>query len=145
MMDIHITPANADDLEGITMMLHAASLPTAGVEDHLESFLVARESDRVIGSIGLELYGPVALLRSAVVVPDKRNSGVGSMLYESLIRLARSHGVRKLVLLTNTAKEYFARKGFRIINREAIQGPVKQSVEFTDACPSHAFCMEMDL
>jgi N-acetylglutamate synthase-like GNAT family acetyltransferase len=140
-----IAPAETSDLVTIKKMLDAASLPVAGVDEHVATFLVARESGQLVGAIGLELYGETALLRSAVVVPERRNSGIGSMLCDGLIRQARDRGVRKLVLLTNTAKDYFARKGFRTIDRAEVQGPVTTSVEFTDACPSHAYCMELDL
>jgi amino-acid N-acetyltransferase len=144
-MGVVVAPASPGDLDQIKSLLDSASLPTLGVDEHIETFLVAREGRELVGAIGMEDYGEMALLRSAVVVSDKRNAGIGTMLYNALIERARSRGVRKLVLLTNTADRYFARKGFRVVDRNTVQGPVTQSIEFTEACPSHAFCMEMDL
>jgi len=140
-----VRDARREDLEGVTALLHGASLPTLGVTDHFENFLVAENHGSVLGAIGLELYGETALLRSAVVSPENRNLGLGSRLYEALLLRARSLGVHRLILLTNTAEQYFQRKGFRKIDQSTVTGPVTTSVEFTGACPSHAACMEMFL
>jgi len=140
-----IRDARPGDLTQLTSLLQEASLPTIGVREHLHTFLVLEEKERIVGSIGLEVYGDTALLRSAVVAGERRNSGLGSTLYETLLERARALGVRRLVLLTNTAEEYFRRKGFRKVDQKSISGPVTTSVEFTGACPSHTACMVYDL
>ena len=53
------------DLEEISDLLATNSLPLDGVADSLERFIVAREDGRIVGCIGLEVYGGSALLRSA--------------------------------------------------------------------------------
>ncbi len=140
-----INPAGNPDLPGVKGLLERSGLPTLGVAESFGTFLVAKEGPRLVGAIGVEIYGETGLLRSAVVDPSTRNLGVGGKLYDELLRLARSRGIRKLVLLTNTAEGYFARKGFRSIDRTTLTGPVTSSIEFTDACPSHAVCMELVL
>jgi amino-acid N-acetyltransferase len=137
--------ARQEDFEMIADLLQGSSLPTLGVNEHLDTFLVAEEGGKVIGAIGLEVYDKTALLRSAVVAPGRRSAGIGSRLYDQLLRFARELGVRRLVLLTNTAEEYFRRKGFKTVHPESITGPVRTSVEFTGACPSHAVCMACDV
>ncbi len=143
-MSIAIRPASAADLATVSRLLTEASLPTAGMAEHFGSFLVAESDGVIIGSMGLELYGATALLRSAVVHPSWRNSGVGSMLYSALITKAKQQGVRELFLLTNTATKYFAKKGFITIDQRSVTGPITQSAEFTGAC-KHATCMRLDL
>ncbi len=140
-----IRDACPDDLKRIASLLKGASLPTLGVAEHLQTFLVAEEKRTLIGAIGLEVYDDTALLRSAVVAPERRSTGIGSNLYSQLLQRARNLGVRRLVLLTNTAEEYFRRKGFRTVDQKTITGPVTASVEFTGACPSHAVCMVYDV
>jgi N-acetylglutamate synthase-like GNAT family acetyltransferase len=95
--------------------------------------------------MGLEVYGATALLRSAVVAGDHQRSGVGTALFVRLLDLARDEKVARLILLTNTAESYFRRKGFRTVDANAITGPIRQSTEFTGACPSTAVCMELTL
>jgi amino-acid N-acetyltransferase len=134
------TPA---DLDSVVHLLEATSLPTLGVADHITTFLVATDQENVVGTIGLEVYGDTALLRSAAVDPAQQNKGIGSRLYTENLNQARQLGVKRLILLTNTAERYFARKGFRRIAQKSVTGPVTSSVEFTGACPSHAVCMEL--
>jgi amino-acid N-acetyltransferase len=142
-MNLRIRQARDGDLERVTTLLQEGGLPTLGVREHFERFLLAEDGDRVVGTIGLEAYDNTGLLRSAVVEAGLRGKGVGTLLYSHLLAMARSMGIRKLVLLTNTAESYFAAKGFRSIDRATLTGPVTTSVEFTDACPSHAVCMEL--
>ena len=139
--------AEVRDADQILGLLDRSSLPRDGVKDHLEGFLVAEKADGTIaGVIGMEHYGgETALLRSAAVDPMLRSRGIGSALYDALIKLAHAKGVRRMVLLTTSAELYFARKGFQKISRESVTGPVTQSAEFKGACPTSAICMELRL
>ena len=133
------------DLGTVIGLLRSANLPTSGVAEHFTSFIVAESAGRIIGTIGLELYGSTALLRSAVVEEGSHGSGVGSLMFDRILDLARNEGVGRLILLTDTAEQYFRRKNFRTVERSSITGPVTQSVEFREACPSSAICMELTL
>lgn len=137
--------ATIADLDAVRDLLGAAGLPVEGVAEHFHTFLVAESGESVIGAMGLEVYGATALLRSAVVAGDHQRSGVGTTLFVRLLDLARDEKVAQLVLLTNTAESYFRRKGFRTVDANAITGPIRQSTEFTGACPSTAVCMELTL
>ena len=142
---ITVRPAGEQDLPEMVGLLKDAKLPREGVEEHFSTFLIAADTGSIVGGIGLEIYQDTALLRSAVVRPDVRNRGVGTQLYDAVLTLARQNNINKIVLLTTTAEKYFARKGFRRIDRSAVDGPVTRSIEFTSACPSSAICMELIL
>ncbi len=142
---IRVRLASPQDLPFIIALLNSENLPILGVADHLETFFVAEDENTIAGAIGLERYGETALLRSAVVDRSRRNAGIGGKLYERLVEFARASGIKRLVLLTNTAEEYFRRKGFITIPQSSVTGPVTSSVEFSGACPSHAACMELML
>ena len=137
-----IRRASATDGEQVRAMLNGAALPEAGLTAGMEHFLVAHRGGQVIGAIGLELYPPLALLRSAVVVPAERGSGIGTVLLESIEDLAKFAGIERLVLLTTTAERFFAKHGYSRIDRTTLSGPVTASAEFTGACPANAVCME---
>lgn len=141
-IDIKIRAAKATDFDAVAALLGQANLPRAGVTEHFGNFLVAETDGTIIGSIGLEMYGATALLRSAVVHPSWRNRGVGSLLYEEVIHRAAANGVRRVILLTNTAEKYFAKKGFKRIPQDSLSGPITSSAEFNGAC-KHAVCMEL--
>lgn len=123
-------------------LLREARLPTEGVE--AATLLVARGGG-ISGAVGLEVYGAQALLRSLVVRPDARGSGLGQGLVTAALDLARHRGVREVYLLTETASGFFPRFGFMVVERAAITGPVLASVEFAGACAETAVAMRRDL
>jgi amino-acid N-acetyltransferase len=133
--------ATPGDFAGVVRLLEAADLPTAGLTASLPDFLVAEEGGRIVGAVGLEVYGDYGLLRSAVVALEKRNSGLGSDLVESLLRRAETRGTREIYLLTTTAERFFPRFGFAAIDRVEVATPVRVSEEFRGACPDSAIVM----
>jgi N-acetylglutamate synthase-like GNAT family acetyltransferase len=145
MTQTSVRPACAADLPRVVDLLQSASLPTEGVAEHFADFLVAERDGTVIGAIGSEVYGTTALLRSAVVVASMQRKGIGTLLYDAILQHAHERKVTHLVLLTNSAESYFAAKGFKKIDQKNVTGPVRSSVEFSGACPSHAACMELML
>ena len=140
-----ISAALPEHLPAVLQLLEDAQLPTSGVADHFHNFFVALRRHSVVGSIGFEQYGDVALIRSAAVVPVEQKSGIGGMLLKASMKSAADLGVRQLVLLTTTAELYFSKKGFVRIDRREITGPITASAEFTGACPASAVCMTMKL
>jgi amino-acid N-acetyltransferase len=107
----------------------------------MPDFLVAEESGRVVGAVGLEVYGDCALLRSAVVDAGRRGSGLGIDLVGSLLRGAEKRGLREIYLLTTTAEHFFPRFGFVRIPRDDVAPTVRESEEFRGACPDSAIAM----
>jgi amino-acid N-acetyltransferase len=142
-----IRPARPDDLEAVEALLRDERLPTDGVREGFDAFLVAEGtySPRVaatpIGAIGLEHYAADALLRSAVVDSAWRGRGVGHALVDAAAEAARTRGATALYLLTTTAEPFFSALGFRAITRDDVPAAVKQSVEFVSACPASATVM----
>jgi len=122
-------------------LLAASDLPTDGVRDNFSGFVVADDDRAIAGAIGLEKYGSVALLRSAVVSPNHRGTGVGRKLVEQLLERAEEAGVDELYLLTTTAEKYFPRFGFTPTTRATVPDAVKASAEFRGACPDTAVVM----
>lgn len=144
-MSFSIERAQPADLAGILDLLASHGLPQAEVERHLDTALVAREGGRIAGCAILEPYGAAGLLRSVAVAQSQRGLGVGIRLTEAAVALARARGIRALYLLTETAAEFFPRFGFRPIARDEVAPAVRQSIEFTRACPASALAMVKDL
>jgi amino-acid N-acetyltransferase len=136
-----IRSAVNSDLKAVENLLATNDLPTDGVRDNFSGFVVADDNGAIAGAIGLEKYGSVALLRSAVVSPTHRGSGVGRQLVEQLLERAEESGVNEIYLLTTTAEEYFPRFGFSRTNRTAVPDALKSSAEFRGACPDTAIVM----
>ena len=144
-MSFSIEPAQPADLPGILDLLASHRLPQAEVERHLATALVAREGGRVAGCAVVETYEPAGLLRSVAVAQSQRGLGLGIRLTEAAIELAQSRGIQALYLLTETAAGFFPRFGFRPVPRHEVAPAVRQSIEFTRACPASALAMVKDL
>ena len=129
------------DLPAVESLLAANDLPIEGVRDNFAGFLVADDEGVVVGTIGLESFDSVALLRSAVVARDHRGTGVGRQLVEHAVERAEREGVNDLYLLTTTAENYFQRFGFRPTDRTEVPDALKASAEFRGACPDTAVAM----
>jgi amino-acid N-acetyltransferase len=141
--EIVIAPATADDVERIRQLLVASNLPTAGLDDHWRTFLVARDGDDVVGCGGAEAYQFAALIRSVAVAPQHRSKGLGRRLVRQLLDRLASRGLREFYLLTTTAEDYFRRRGFKTIDRDEVHPQLLSSREFQDACPDTATCMRL--
>ena len=134
-----------DDLGAIERLLVASGLPLDGARDAFATGLVAREGGEVVGAAAIEPYGPAGLLRSVVVEPTVRGTGIGSTLVDASELLARDLGISQLYLLTETAEAWFARRGYLTIGRDVVPEPVRGSLEFTTACSTTAVAMRRAL
>jgi amino-acid N-acetyltransferase len=145
--NITITDASPDDLPGILDLLSQVQLPHDGVAENLSGFLVARDdSSRLIATIGLERHGNTGLLRSAAVATEYQGCGIGSRLTERLLERATNVGVERVVLLTTTASEFFARRfGFCETARTTFDKDLAGSSEWNLPRCSSAVCMSVSL
>ncbi|HEV8659431.1 MAG TPA: arsenic resistance N-acetyltransferase ArsN2 [Thermoanaerobaculia bacterium] len=140
---IAISSAAQADVDAIKAILIGNNLPTAGVDDHWRSFVIARAGGTVIGCAGAEMYQGAALIRSVAVVPEYRSRGVGHELVRQLLDRLTASGLREFYLLTTTAENYFGRRGFEKIDRSEVHPQLLASREFQDACPKSAVCMRL--
>jgi amino-acid N-acetyltransferase len=142
---LSLRSAEPADLPAVLALLGRAHLPTAGVADTLPHFVIAEDGGRIVGAVGLELYGASALLCSAAVEESWQGCGVGRTLIERALDLARERNIQDVFLLTTTAEHYFPRFGFTRIPRDAVNPEVQDSVEFREACPASAAAMRKSL
>jgi amino-acid N-acetyltransferase len=140
--ELKIEPAKKKDYDAVEVLLRKTDLPPDEIKLHMENFLVIRHPEAVagpeilIGSVGLEIYGESALLRSLAVHPDFQGNGLGSRLVDSIIKAAKGKGITHLFLLTDTAEEFFKKRGFVVVTRNKVPYDMKQSIEFTTLCTS---------
>ena len=140
-----IEAATVGDLSGVRALLERHHLPIDGVDEHVQTMVVAREGSRVVGAAAVELYAQGALLRSVAVDSTLQGRHLGHELTEAALRLARAHGVDTVFLLTTTAEKFFPRFGFEQISRDQLPVTVQASVEFQSACPASAVVMRKRL
>ena len=143
-MHLQIRPAEATELPAMKQLLAAHALPTADFETSAVDWLVAVSAvDGFAGMVGLELFDDEGLLRS--LVATKPGSGVGSALLAAAEDVARSRGVRRLFLLTQTAEPFFAARGYARTERSGAPPALLVTEEFRSLCPASAACMSREL
>ncbi len=144
-MNIRFTAATQADEPAIRILLKDAGLPHEDFAAHLSSFITAKDGDTLAGAVGMEAYGPAALVRSLAVAVPFRGAGIGGMLYERIEQQARGSGVHTLYLLTQTAEHFFTKRGYRIVKRGDAPVALWQTAEFLSLCPANAICMKKEI
>lgn len=137
--------ATLEDLPTIFKLLETAKLPTAGVKDHIQNFILEFSDQTLIACAGLEIHGQAGLLRSVVVNAAERSHGIGSKLVKSILEHARTQQLSSIFLLTESAENYFPRFGFKRISRTEIPESLQASEELRGACPDTAVVMMLEL
>ncbi len=127
---VTLTPARPGDVPAILDLVRAVQLPPEGIEATLEYFWVAREGEQIVGTVGLEVYDDLALLRSLAVTPARQHTGLGRVLTETALSYLTTRQFRAVYLLTTTAGAFFARYGFALLARDQVPASVQRSVEF---------------
>ena len=133
-------------LEQVRRLVAEAKLPSDDLDTlDLSDFLGCGTRDQPNGVVGVELLGPVALLRSLAVATATRGSGLGRALVAAAEDHAQARGVRSLYLLTTTAAGFFERLGYRHADRASAPEVIRRTQEFSSLCPSSASFMAKEL
>ncbi|HVQ27115.1 MAG TPA: arsenic resistance N-acetyltransferase ArsN2 [Planctomycetota bacterium] len=142
-MMLRAEPARPHDLRGALELLGRSELTQQDVSEGWGHYFVVREDDgRVVGVAGLELHGDFGLLRSVAVDEDYRGQGLAAALIEAVLQRAQRVGLRSVYLLTTSARDYFARRGFADVGRDDAPAAIRESWEFKNGCPSTAAFMQ---
>jgi len=145
-----IRAAGASDLEGVRALLVEAHLPPDGLEDQFGPRYAVAEAGGpsghgIVGAAGVEVHGVFGLLRSVVVAPPRRGTGLGRALVADRLAWARREGLSAVFILTTTAPDFFAGLGFERTAREAAPEEIRSSREFATICPGSSVLMRLAL
>ncbi len=137
--------AAKEDLTVVRQLLEQAGLPTTDLAESKPEFTVLWDDGRIAAAGALESFGSSALVRSVVVAGDRRGDGLGRLIVEELEQVARAARIGRLILLTQTAAEFFGHQGYRVIERTGVPPDIQRSAEFRSLCPASAICMMKEL
>lgn len=140
-----IRDASPKDFVFVVKLLQSENLPVEDISTELSNFFVIEDDGKIVGVIGLEIYGKDGLLRSMAVDREYRNKFLGAVLLNRLLLHAAKQNITGLYLITTTADKYFSKKGFEVINRERVPASIASSREFSTLCPSTATVMVKEL
>ena len=143
--DVAFHPAEPADIPRLKALLASVGLPSGDVQHAEQDYILAFGGGELVGSVGLEKRGEVALLRSLAVVPASRRRGLGGQLYDRILAHALASGVREAYVLTTTAERFCAARGFERVERSSVPEALRTTAEFRSLCPTSAVCMRRSL
>ena len=138
--------ATENDSAAIRSLLESQRLLTETAGTTKTDFYLVVENDAIVGVAGFEYYDEDVLLRSVAVSTSLQKKHIGSEFVDWMIALAKQKGLKRIVLLTETASKFFVKKGFVAVERSFIvNAAMKQSSQFSGGCCGSAACMKLDL
>lgn len=140
-----VEEALPEDAPALRAFLQVAELPVDDVEIGRQDFLLAREGERIVGSVGMEVAGEDALVRSLAVAHDRRGLGLGKRMLEAAVQRARARGIKRLYTLTITAVAFASARGFVRIPRSEVPEAIASLPQFQSLCPESAVCMRLSV
>jgi amino-acid N-acetyltransferase len=121
------TPA---DKTYIRRLLSACGLPSLYLQRHLKSFMVAKAGKKIVGVIGVEVYGRAGLLRSLCVNQAYRGKGIAKLLNAKIMAYARMRGMDRLYMFTFDAEKFASKLGFRKIDKKQLPRSIRSTWQF---------------
>jgi amino-acid N-acetyltransferase len=138
--------ASKPERAAVAALLDAFDLPSADLTDaHMEHFFFCGPAAAPTALVGVELCGSSALLRSLVVRPEHRATGLGAALVEHAEAYAHARGARAIYLLTTTAAAFFARLDYATAERASAPPEIAATREFASICPASSAFMTKQL
>lgn len=127
--------------QAVMQLLAEQKLPVTDIKEDTLLYILEDEAEP-IGTAGLDIFDDCALLRSISVVKSVQGKGYGKILNEQIERFAKDSGINCLYLITNTARDFFDKQGYCVIDRSAAPAVIQQTDQFNSLCPSTAAVMK---
>ena len=122
-------------------LLQQQKLPVSDIKEDTLLYILL-DGEKPVGTAGLDIFDDCSLLRSISVTGEVRGKGYGRVLNEQIEKFAKDSGISCMYLITHTAKDFFDRQGYCVIDRTTAPNAIKQTDQFTGLCPSSAVVMK---
>jgi amino-acid N-acetyltransferase len=141
---VNIVPASQNSFSAAIDLLKKNNLPTEDLSPGTQLFVI-EEGDEVVATVAVEYDYNDALLRSLSVSEEKRTSGIGKKLVAFVEDYVKKQGVQNIYLLTTTAEDFFLKRGYKTIGRNAVPDFIKNTSEYSVVCASSSTLMKKEL
>lgn len=125
--------AQEEDHDTIVKLLKRAQLDEEGVDKPTTRFFLAEkrsdsgELGEIVGTVGIELIGERALLRSLVLNGGTENARIGLEMIRVMLAFVQQHHIKEIYLTTAVPSAFFNRLGFTEISWEALPPEIRAS------------------
>lgn len=130
-----------EEIKALILLLKNSNLPTDDLRLEISHLVGFFDGGELVGCGGFERYEDLALLRSVAVAKGLQGKAIGTRITNFLLQKAREENTKRIYLLTETAQNFFSKRGFTVVNRSEVPEAIKQSSEFSHVCPSSALVM----
>jgi arsenate reductase (glutaredoxin) len=138
-------PASGGD-PALAAALAAEGLPVDDLAEPGRRFFAYRSlGGALLGFGAYELHGSDALLRSIVVTKQARGKSIGRNLLPLLAYRVLRAGARRAFLMTLTAADFFAKIGYKKIERTDAPAAILASRQAASLCPATTVLMSRKL
>ncbi len=108
--------------------------------ENIRDFIVVENEGEIVGCGALHLYGMhLAEIRSITVTSKAKGRGAGRVLVDALLKEAQHQSVTCVCLFTRIP-DFFARMGFREVEKEALPDKALKDCQL---CPRQNACDEI--
>lgn len=103
------------DLDRLQQFFALANITGGQLNGKNSHFLFVEEMNRkkIVGTVGLEVYQTVGMLRLFVIDPSTKNARIGFMLIELMLAYAKNLSLKKIYLITEKGQIFFEKRGFQ--------------------------------
>jgi N-acetylglutamate synthase-like GNAT family acetyltransferase len=120
------------DLPALERLLSSAGPVATGLPAALDDYLVARDGERVVGAIGADYRGAVAVVRAMVVAPTAPAPDLERALVAALLADARRMGAHFLLVAAPPGSEPYHRLGFAALDTEGRAAALAAGIAVND-------------
>ncbi|MCP2071512.1 UNVERIFIED_ORG: amino-acid N-acetyltransferase [Pseudomonas lini] len=142
---MRMTALSNDDLEPLRHALTLAGLPVDDLDYPGRQFFSFSQAGFDVAFGGIEGEGADRLLRSLVVFEGQRGRGTGAAVLGALEVFAKSEGVERLHLLTDSAAAFFIAQGYQEQDRSLAPASISATAQFKTLCPASATYLSKSL
>jgi UDP-N-acetylmuramate: L-alanyl-gamma-D-glutamyl-meso-diaminopimelate ligase len=142
-----VTLCTPEDRPGVNALLEGYQLPAVIASETVDTLVVRNPEGVITATVSLQSVGDAAFLFGLAVDPARRGQGLGWVMGDTVLRLARTLGVRRVYLITTNAADFFgSRLGFRPVDMDGIDPGIRDTANFqASASFDGAVCMELAL
>jgi|GEM_PF-5376305 len=123
------------DLERLQQFFAFAKIEDELVQQENIHFLFVEEigQNKIVGTVGLEVYQTGGMLRSFVIDPSANSTRIGLMLIELMLAYAKQLSLKRIYLFTDKGQLFFEKRGFQKTSYHLLPTEIKKSTHVKQA------------
>lgn len=137
-----IRKAANKELDIVKSMLNQLDMAVADIDKLIENFMVIELDDKIVGTAGLDIQSPAALIKAVAVLPEYQDQMFDDGLIRSLINFAERRFVRFVFACNPSNEDLYKSIGFKPVASEEMLEYLKPFFD-EDKLPDNIFVIDV--